>query len=180
MRRSIHVHHSQIYNVRVLSRGIANTHIHIRIHSWRRKRKFDGSMGGTAAATAANVLGRQINAHLRNASRMYAYTRVYVTLAMTTDSNRRYLCVTVPLTPAFGLYFHLSRRRHPRVASSARSNPIIRVLRFVRSNSVCLIIRTARLFPTRAAYTFVSIRPACTRAYTCAGNCERYERDLCR
>lgn len=47
-----------------------------------------------------------------------------------------------------------ARCRRPRVASSARSNPIIHVLRFVRSNSVCLIIRTARLFPTRATVCF--------------------------
>jgi len=132
-----------------------------------------------AVPAAANVLCRQINAHLRNASRAhvrtYARIRACTTLA-TTDSNRRYLCYCINPLPPFGYAPHLSRRRHrrrhPRVVSSARSNPIIRVLRFVRSNSVCLIIRTVRLFPTRAAVCFNTA--LLVRVHT--GNCERYAR----
>lgn len=133
----------------------------MRTGSWRRKRKFDGSMGGTAAAAANTVLGRQINAHLRNA-------RVYVRVHVYFGDYRQLtlpVCYCINPLPRVRLRSRLSRRRYPRVASSARSNPIIRVLRFVRSNSVCLIIRTIRLFPTRAAVCFnTACLCACTRA----------------
>jgi len=121
------------------------------------------SMGGTGAA--ANVLGRRISAHSRSAPRartrcrqshVRARARVHAhTHARLSDWRQRQsalpVCYPVPLHPV---------RPHSCPApladatlvgrSHARSNPIIRVLRFVRGDSVCLIIRTARLFLTRS------------------------------
>lgn len=90
-----------------------------------------------------------------------------------TTGNRRYLYVTIstpyPVRPC------LSRLSLAATTLfQTRSNPIIRVLRFVRSNSVCLIIRTARLFPTRNGVCFNT--PAYTRVRARASNCERYAR----
>lgn len=165
----MYIHRGQIYKCTCASRRIANTRTHTYIQDLGGGN--ENSMIRWAVAPPPSLppqmysvgrLTRIYETH-RTRARARAYTHVhvripaYTTLATTNSSRRCYLCTTAspyPFRPRSRLSHRRCLRRHPCVASSARSNPIIRVLRFVRSNSVCLIIRTARLFPTRAAVCF--------------------------
>lgn len=154
--------------------------------SWRRKRKFDGSMGGTSATAtaAANVLGRQINAHLRNASRARAHVRTYMRVCTRTQlwqlptATGVVTCVLLyqPLTPFGRALVSLAT-----AATTTLASPLPRaVIQSSASYDLYVVIpsvwSSGRLGFSLRALPFVSIWLACTRAYTHAGNCERYAR----
>lgn len=136
-------------------------------------------MGGT---NAANVLGRRINVHLRNAcarARQHHrfcghvhYTHVHACIenairiyARAYKPWRRLVACRstchsrpLPLHPAshhpFWLSLSTSSIQNLSLSPLSRSNPIIRVLRLVPSNSVCLIASPPAAFATLAALYF--------------------------
>lgn len=134
-------------------------------------------MGGT---NAANVLGRRINVHLRNACARALehhrfcghvhYTHVHACIenairiyARAYKPWRRLVacrstCHSPPPLPAshrpFWLSLSTSSIQNLSLSPLSRSNPIIRVLRLVPSNSVCLIASPPAAFATLAALYF--------------------------
>ena len=159
----------------MLSRGIANIHtcyIYTGVLAEETKIRWFVVRWVVPTTAAANVLCRQINAHLRNAHiRLHARIHAYTTLA-TIDSNQRYLCYTVS-TPYSSFSPASSpaalRRAAPPVAA-ALASPLPRaVIQSSTSYDLYVVIpsvwSSGRLGFSLRAPPFVSIRPARTRAY---------------
>lgn len=136
-------------------------------------------MGGT---NAANVLGRRINVHLRNACARarehhrfcghvhYTHVHACIENAIRIYARRGHInpddgwsLVALPAIrphplPAshrpFWLSLSTSSIQNLSLSPLSRSNPIIRVLRLVPSNSVCLIASPPAAFATLAALYF--------------------------